>query len=358
MTFARVLRLSLITIASLLAALVVAALLSLYLLLQPDRFTNMLQQQANAAGLELTLSSPASPTLFPHPALELEGITLTARGASMPILLAASGRMALPWRTLFGGSKVISRLQINDPRVDLDALQAWVSSLPPTPADEPLQVPRIATGIHIRGGSVVHGDNQLLSDASLDAGKLEPDQVFRIDMSANEPGGTPMRVQLSAVPHADAGALQLKDIALRVSDDNAAVLDLSGTARWHGAADATVTLDGMLKQSGDGVYSTSVSLMPSSGNAPMLLQLKLSGSDKNVNLQLPPLALIQWWNQLNDTQTPRLAVPPGKGQVNLAKFDLGSVHIEGLSVQSSGSAPISASSAAPATAASATNASQ
>ena len=39
----------------------------------------MLQTQARAAGLELNLASPASPTLFPRPALDLDGITLNAK---------------------------------------------------------------------------------------------------------------------------------------------------------------------------------------------------------------------------------------------------------------------------------------
>ncbi|MGB6145107.1 MAG: AsmA family protein, partial [Rhodanobacter sp.] len=87
-------------IATVLGGVVVAATLvvvaAVYLLLQPDRFTAMLQSQARATGLELNLASPASPSLFPRPALDLRGITLNAQGASAPILLAARGRLVLP----------------------------------------------------------------------------------------------------------------------------------------------------------------------------------------------------------------------------------------------------------------------
>src|SRR5215469_14574895 len=154
MTIPRPLRLLLIACASVLGGIAFVVLVALYLLLQPDRFTKMLKEQANQAGLQLTLSSPASPTLFPRPALQLEGITLVARDTgstttNMPILLAANGRMVLPWRALFGRQVDISRLQINSPRVDLDALQAWLMNLPSQSATVPEEIPRIATGVRI-----------------------------------------------------------------------------------------------------------------------------------------------------------------------------------------------------------------
>ena len=73
------------------AAAVAAFLLlagSVFFLLRPDRFTAMLQNQAAGAGLELNLARPASPSLFPRPALDLNGITINAQGANTPILLA------------------------------------------------------------------------------------------------------------------------------------------------------------------------------------------------------------------------------------------------------------------------------
>ena len=143
-------------ILAIIGAIALAALLllvgSVYFLLQPDRFTAMLQNQARAAGLELNLASPASPSLLPRPALDLRGITLNAQGASAPILLAARGRLVLPWHTLFGGPTVISQLEIDSPRVDLDALQAWMAALPAQANQGPLNIPRIETGVEITRG--------------------------------------------------------------------------------------------------------------------------------------------------------------------------------------------------------------
>jgi hypothetical protein len=42
-----------------------------------------------------------------------------------------------------------------------------------------------------------------------------------------------------------------------------------------------------------------------------------------------------------------LAAPPGDGQIDMAKLDVGKVHIEGLSVQTGDAVPAPSESAAP-----------
>ncbi|WP_233843389.1 membrane assembly protein AsmA [Dyella sp. 2HG41-7] len=338
MTIPRPLRLLLIAFASVLGGIAFVVLVALYLLLQPDRFTKMLKEQANHAGLQLTLSSPASPTLFPRPALQLEGITLVARDTgstttNMPILLAANGRMVLPWRALFGRQVDISRLQINSPRVDLDALQAWLMNLPSQSATVPEEIPHIATGVRIRSGSVVENNSEWLTDVSLDTGRLMPGQAFSINLSAKETDGTPLQLQISSVPSIANGALKLDNITVRVVDSNATTLHLAGNASWMGAANATLQLQGTFHMVNEGNYDAAATLSPATQKDPLLLHLKLLGSDNHIDLELPPLALAQWWNQLASTQGPKLTAPPGNGQIDMAKLDIGKVHVEGLSVQ-------------------------
>jgi AsmA protein len=346
MTLPRRLRLPLIVLAGVAAAAALAVVVTLYLLLQPDRFTAMLQSQAHDAGLELSLASPASPSLFPYPSLELEGLTLTAQGASAPILLAARGRLALPWRTIFGGPTAISQLEIDSPRVDLGALQAWLSALPPRPASAPLQVPRIDAGVHITQGSVVNGDQLLLNQVALDAGSLVPNRPFRLDLMARTADGTPLHWQLSATPRMQGNALQLDGIALHLSHGDAIDLRLAGTARWRGAADAALQLHGTLQDRGTGDYATSLTLTPAGQRSPLLLALKLDGTDNHVDLRLPPLALAHWWAQLGSgAHAPQLAMPPGDGSIDVASLDAGGLHVEGLNVRMGDAAPASASSA-------------
>jgi hypothetical protein len=352
MTLPRPLRLLLIVFASVLGGIALTVLAALYLLLQPDRFTAMLKEQATDAGLQLTLSSPASPTLFPRPALHLEGITLIAsdtgsgNASNYPILQAANGRLVLPWRTVFGGPMVISRMQINSPRVDLDALQAWLMSLPPQSARVPEQIPRIVTGVRIRSGSVVENNSEWLSDVSLDTGRLVQGQAFSVNLSGKEPDGTPLQLQLSTVPSIANGALMLDGITVHATDSSATALRLAGHARWMGAADISLQLQGKFSEANEGSYDAAVLLTPAGQNNPLLLHVKLLGKDNHIDLELPPLALAQWWNQLANPQGPQISAPPGNGQVDMATLDIGGVHIEGLSIQTGSAVPVSGSSAA------------
>ncbi|HTH67553.1 MAG TPA: AsmA family protein, partial [Rhodanobacter sp.] len=244
----RRLRLVLLMLGGFALAVVLAAVIAVYLLLQPERFTRMLQTQARTAGLELSLASPASPTLFPRPALDLDGITLNAEGASAPILLAAHGQLVLPWHTVLGGPTVISQLQIESPRVDLDALQEWLAALPAQPEGAPPNIPRIDTGVSISHGSVVRGNEVLLGNVSLEAGSLISGQPFPLALSAVTAAGMPLQLRLSATPRIEGNALQLNNITLHLSQGSAMTLALTGNAHWHGAADAAASLAGKLDQ--------------------------------------------------------------------------------------------------------------
>ena len=342
----RRLRLILLILGGFALAVVLAAVIAVYLLLQPERFTRMLQTQARSAGLELNLASPASPTLFPRPALDLNGITLNAEGANVPILLAARGQLALPWHTLFGGPTVISQLQIESPRVDLDALQEWLSALPAQPAGTPPNIPRIDTGVSVSRGSVVRGNEVLLDNVSLEAGSLISGQPFPLSLSATTAAGIPLQVRLSATPRIEGNALQLDNVTLHLSQGSAMTLALTGSAHWHGAADAAASLAGKLDQANAGQYDISLTLTPANQGNPLLLALKLDGPDNHADLRLPPLALAHWWSQLGDEQAPQLTVPPLSGHAVIAKIETGSISIEGLTVQAGDDAPAAASTAA------------
>jgi AsmA protein len=342
----RRLRLILLVLGGLVLTVVLVVVIAVYLVLQPDRFTRMLQTQARAAGLDLNLASPASPTLFPRPALDLDGITLSAQGANAPILLAARGQLALPWRTLLGGPRVISQLQIDSPRVDLDALQDWLAALPPQPEGTPPNIPRIDTGVSINRGSLVRGNEVLLGNVSLEAGSLISGQPFPLSLSATTADGTPLQMRLSATPRIKGNALQLDNVSLHLSQGGNTTLALTGNAHWHGAADAAASLAGKLDQSDAGQYDVSLVLTQANQSNPLLLALKLDGPDNHADLRLPPLALVKWWNQLGDPQRPQLSVPPGSGHAEISRIDTGSFSIEGLTVQAGDDVPAAASTTA------------
>ncbi|WP_449429129.1 AsmA family protein [Rhodanobacter umsongensis] len=346
----RRLRLILLVLGGLVLAAALAVVTAVYLLLQPERFTAMLQTQARNVGLELNLASPASPTLFPRPALVLSGITLNAQGDNAPILLASRGRLALPWQTLLGGPPVITQLEIDSPRVDLDALQGWLSALPALPAGTPPNIPRIDTGISIGRGSVVRGDQSLLGDVALEAGSLNSGQPFSVSMSATTSARTHLQLRLSATPRIEGNTLQLDNIELHLSQGSALTLVLNGSAHWHGAADAAASLAGKLDHADGGEYDISLQLTPANQDNPLLLALKLDGPDNHADLRLPPLELAHWWGQLGNQQGPQLTLPPGNGHAEIARLEAGSISIEGLTLQAGDGVPApAASTAAPAT---------
>ncbi len=331
-------------------AVLLALAISVYLLLRPDRFTALLQAQARQAGLVLHLARPASPTVFPRPALDLRGITLNAEGADNPILLASRGQLVLPWRTLLGGPVAIAQMEVDGPRVDLDALQSWLAARPSSSADSVPAIPRIDTGVSIEHGSVVHGDRLLLNNVTLTAGMLAPDRQFPLYMSATTASGAPLQLQLTTTPRMLGNALQLSDIQLRLARNGGTALALHGDAYWRGAANASARLGGKFRRADGGSYDIALTLTPANQTDPLLLHLKLEGPDDHADIRLPPLALVHWWNTLSttpDTQTAsQPGLPPGSGTLQMAKLQIGSLAISGLSVQSDASTPAAASSAA------------
>lgn len=339
-------RITAYAIGGVLALVVLGVVIVVYVLLQPDRFTAMLKEQAEAAGLELSLSQPASPALFPHPSLELKGITLSAQDATMPIMLAAQGRLTVPWSTLFGGPTVISQLEINSPRVDLDALQDWLATLPGKSAGGPLQVPRVDTGVVINHASLVRGNSLLLGDMTIQSGPLKPGKVFSLGVDATDTNNDPVQLRLLATPRMHDGGLQLADIVLNLSHGSGTTLDLRGSARWHGAAAASASLAGKLDQAGTGQYQISIRLEPATENDPLLLLLKLDGPGNHADLRLPPLELVAWWAQVNNAVDPRLSLPPGSGHVEAQHLELGGISIDGLTLDASPAAASSTQSPA------------
>lgn len=341
----------LLVAASVLAlAALLAMAISVYLLLQPDRFTVMLQQQAHEAGLKLNLGSPASPTVFPRPALDLRGITLIAEGADDPILLASRGRLVLPWSTLLGGPVAITQMEVDEPRVDLAALQSWLAAQPSPPTNAAPVIPRIDTGISIERGSLVHGDQLLLNNVKLTVGTLIPDHQFPLDMSAATATGTPLQLRLTATPHMQGNVLQLNDIQLHLTQGGSTTLTLHGHASWHGAANANAQLDGKLDQADAGSHDIALTLTPADQTNPLLLHLKLDGVDNHADLNLPPLALAHWWGTLSAPADPRTAsqpgLPPGNGTLRVAKLQIGSLGITDLNVQVDAGVPAAAGTAA------------
>lgn len=329
-----------------LAVLLLAMLIALYLALRPERVTRALRTAARGAGLELSLGSPAEPSLFPRPGVVLHGLVLTPAGAQTPVLIAARGRVVLPWRALFGGPPTITRLQLDAPRVDLDGLRQLFGGLGGgEPGSAPV-LPRIDAGITINAGSLVRGNDLLLERIQVSAGQLAPDQPFNLHLAAQTVGGAPYTLDVGFTPTVHPDRIDLRKLRVRAQGVKDFSLQLAGSAQWHGGADVDLALMGTLQRRQDKRYRVSIGLRPAGSEAPLTAALKIDGDHTHADVRIPPLALASWWRRLaGGDGTEPLLPPPLQGTIDSDSLDVGGVAIQGLQIQAG---PAAAASTAPA----------
>src|SRR5690348_2476839 len=216
----------------LILTLVLAGVLIIRSLLQPQRFTALLQSQLANAGLVLSVDKPASPALWPHPAVQLQGFRLSVAGAATPLLSASEARMVVPWRALLHRELAIERLEIETPRIDVDQLQTLISRMPHG-AGAP-QLPRIGAGLRIVNGMLVRGSEPLLFDVNAQTGPLVPGTPFHLDASARNGADRGGKLSLRMLPQHRDGTLRFENIDLQMGVEQGAQAHLAGVASWAG----------------------------------------------------------------------------------------------------------------------------
>lgn len=336
-------RLTLISIATFVVVVILAAVLAVYLLLQPERFTSMLRAQARQAGLTLALSAPAEPTLWPQPALVLHGLTLSVD--NRPVLVAARARLVLPWHTLFGGPTTITRLELDTPRINLAQLGPVLANMNHGKSGTP-SLPHIDAGIIINHGSLARGRDLLLDDIHLETGPLAPGHIFSLQVSADTAHGHAATLSLLMTPHVHKHAISFDNIHITASGPSDLAFTLDGWVLWRGGADIDMTLEGTLTRSRQRHYNVVLTLDPASLHAPFMFHLKLGGPGLNANVHLSPSRLLDWWHTVNsDNSLNGLPLPPLDGTINAKEITLGGTHIEGLHISAGKAATASSTPA-------------
>lgn len=359
----------------LILALVLAGVLVVRSLLQPQRFTALLQSRLADAGLILSVDRPASPALWPHPAVQLQGFRLSVAGSATPLLSASEARIVVPWRALWRRELAIERLEIETPRIDIEQLQTLLSRMPHN-AGAP-QLPRIGAGIHIVNGMLVRGDEPLLFDVNAETGPLMPGTPFHLDASARNGADRGGRLSLRMLPQHRGDSLRFEQVDLRMGVEQGAQVHIAGDASWGGGGELGANLHGGFTLPAHDVaavasappppasstaaapaparnYTVALQIQPARGANPMTAAIRLDGEGKHVDLSLQPRALMDWWHEvLGAAPETALAMPPVNGSAQLDTLDYGPLRMQGLRVEAGPKVmpPGTSTTAAPANAA-------
>jgi hypothetical protein len=182
-----------------LALLLVAG--SLHWASRPQRLTGaLLDRIGGSLGLEITASGANEYTLRDNPRLVVRDLVARQPGAAQSILRANRVELSLPWSTIRARGAVLeaTRLELDDPQFDLQALQRWQATRPPTVAP---RIPTLTKGVAIRRGRLVD------SGWSLEA--------VDVDLPALHPG-RPVYAGVDGRVHAGSILIPF-DLALRLS---------------------------------------------------------------------------------------------------------------------------------------------
>jgi AsmA protein len=341
MSLRRRTRILLLSMGGVLLALLLGALLAVHLLLQPQRFTQLLESAAASAGLRLQLAQPASAELFPRLGLVLQSLSLSVPTHTTPILSASGGKIFVPWRALFGGVPVITRLQLDGARIDLDELDAYIASVP---AGKAPWLPRISAGVNINDGALISSGQTLFSAINVSAGQLEPGRPFVLTLSARNAQAQILQCRLQGTPRSSASMVALDPLELVGTLPGYGDFKFTGLARWFGGSRLQSTLQGSV---GQPAAQLRLAFTSTSGTARMHVSATRPG--QRLQASFDPSALLAWWHGVlaSGRDLPPLTPPPLAASASVAQLDAAGVHIEGLSVRIDASAAPATSATAP-----------
>lgn len=172
--------------------------------------------------------------------LTVRGLTVRQPGADRPLLIADRAYLALPWATLWAGGEdlTVRRVELDEPRLDLHALQNWLAT---RPEGGSARIPTLTDGVQIVGGQLGSGDWSI-DRLSISAERLDPAEPFAARLGGRFIAGStsvPFDLQLALTrPAIDAGAALTGIATVR-------------SPQW--SMPLTLKLSGVLRDSDDGI---------------------------------------------------------------------------------------------------------
>ncbi|WIG56184.1 MAG: hypothetical protein OJF61_001972 [Rhodanobacteraceae bacterium] len=353
-------------------ALLAALAIHVQALLQPQRFTDLLERELASVGIKLDMQSAAEPTLFPRPAVRMRSFSLTNSGSATPFLQANGATIVVPWRALLHGDVAIERVEVEDPRIDLAELKALLMRLPSHKG--PPRLPTIAAGVHMTGGTLTNGGAPLLFELGVDTGELVPGRPFRMDASARSGDGRQIIGSLETVPSSPHdGTIDFNPIRIAFGKQGGASLQLEGQGQWSGGEAVALHLHGDLhypslappaapgsapasgsapapapREDAMTVDKIALEVLPPSGSTPLGIAVNIHGDNSRASFHLQPTEFGDWWQRLLAASPQHPPGPlPFTGEAEVQKLDLGWLKATGLSFSAGPDLePASAASAA------------
>ena len=215
--------------------------------LEPNRLTALVLDRAGKSlNLDIRFSGTPDYALKPEPRLLIPG--LSVRGSDgVEFLSATRAEISLPWSTIKGDTPVITRIELDHPRLDIAGLQRWMAARP----EAPFEVPTLVDGIQVKQGEVI-GDGYSFAalDASLPA--LAADKPAQLTARGQFVRGD-TRVQFSAaLGIASAGLQSGFDLRAKTHirrEPKPLKMDVTSKGRFaFGDALTTLTLDSIALQ--------------------------------------------------------------------------------------------------------------
>ena len=346
--------------------------------LEPTRLaTRVLAHLGEATGLQLRFEGVPEYALRPEPRLLLPGFDARAPGAATPMLRADRIAVSLPWATVWGdGPRVVTRIRLQAPVLDLEALSRWSSS---RPRGEPFELPTLTEGLQVSDGRLLSG-GWAVEALSLNLPELRPgaparlafggrylQEATRVEFSgqveADTAGlDTDLRLEASGRIRTDtqdlpwtlalAGRLDAEGRPGQLRFDTLAwtsqspLPDLTGAGRLAWPEPLDLQFTGELPRWPDtwaalpepiGASTSPIQLsLHYQGGSDLSgpLQARLQRDEATLDLALSPSTLMAWLDA--DTRSP---LPPLQGELQAPRLVIDGVELEGVTLRIDEPAP-------------------
>jgi hypothetical protein len=147
--------------------------------LEPQRLTaTVLARLGSTLKLDIAFDGMPAYAFEPEPSLRVPNIVVTDPATGVVVLRAKRLEASLPWATIRGGDIVITRLELDEPVLDVDGLQRWLAARPKAP----FKLPTLTKGAAIADGTVV-GNGWRLEDVDLDLPRLAAGAPVDLDFA-------------------------------------------------------------------------------------------------------------------------------------------------------------------------------